>query len=221
MTALYVILAGVIVYTLYVLLWKRTHSTIVKGPISLLDVVPPVTGLSSPTLAHSSFALWVYVNQWSADTAATLFSAKNTDGSVTTYSLGFDATTPTLRFTVRYGDKTDVIDITEYFPLQRWTYVVIAIDDRTVDCFLDGKLLKTAYVSGAYKPVVNQIVFGSKFDCQITNFERNVDNSLRAPADIQKAYYAGNGMPGTGGIPAVSATAEIKRDGQTIFQVGQ
>ena len=195
--------------------------------MNLLTAQPPITGLTGPALANTTFALWMYVNQWPAaagagGAGATVFEARSATGDRLTYRLSFPGPGPTLRFAVQYGAATsdaDVVDVTDYFPLQKWVHVAIVVSDRTLDFFLDGKLQRSAYVSHAYTPNVGQVVLGSGIDCTVANFTRDVDGRLRAPADIQKAYYAGTGMASPASLAAVHGRAELTRGGVSIGSV--
>ena len=52
------------------------------------------------------------------------------------------------------GNKSSNNDCTiRNFPLQRWTHLVVSLNNRTLDVYLDGKLVRTCILSGVAKPM--------------------------------------------------------------------
>ena len=52
------------------------------------------------------------------------------------------------------GNKTNNNDCTiRNFPLQRWTHLVVSLNNRTLDVYLDGKLVRTCILPGVAKPI--------------------------------------------------------------------
>jgi len=84
--------------------------------------------------------------------------------------------------------------ITDNFPLERWTCVVLSVTGSGIDAFMDGKLIKSQSVSMATPTASSQIVEGSGTDAAnifIAKFER-VPNAID-PSDAWDKYIAGNG----------------------------
>ena len=145
-----------------------------------------------------SYSLWIYVNSWSNTNTKTIISRGND------FTLSLDTNTPTLscKFqpsptnTLQILNELDKsISITSNFPLQKWTYIVISVDNQIVDIYLDGKLLMSKKI--IFMPTVseNDIIIGdtnNRNDIFLTSVAHNGN-----PMDPQTAwnnYLKGNGL---------------------------
>jgi hypothetical protein len=176
--------------------------------------------LSSPASAKFSYECWMYVNTWTNNAEKTAYyagtSTTSTDSS-NLLRLHLDKTTPTLYCKFNSSDSTNTnppITITTNFPIQKWVYVIISVDSQMVDCYLDGKLVKSHKLqylpdtSGTYN-----INFGS-FDAYLTGFKRNA-NAIN-PQTAWSNYMAGNGYS-SGSSYGVNIA--ITKDNVTMSQV--
>lgn len=65
----------------------------------------------------------------------------------------------------------------ENVPLQRWTHILIVVNNRAVDLYLDGKLVKTKVLTNVPKvPTAADIVFGGGSDTQQSGFKGYLSN---------------------------------------------
>jgi len=92
---------------------------------------------------------------------------------------------------------TQTIQITQNFPLQRWTSVIVNVDTNFIDCYMDGKIVQSTKIaecindnqntnSSIYTPnPLGIIQFGLNQDITLGNL-------IRYPYSIdpQTAYYA-------------------------------
>ncbi len=153
--------------------------------------------ISSPASAKFSYEGWIYVNTWSNTATKTVYYA-GTSTTATSSSnlirLYLDTTTPTLycKFNSTNSNmENPAISITANFPIQKWVYVIVSVDSQIVDCYIDGKLVKSQKLqylpdtSGTYN-----INFGS-FDAYLTGFKRNKD--VINPQTAWSNYMSGNG----------------------------
>ena len=152
------IILGVIiillVYFLYINYWKQN---VLFEKINLNNSVPNITyaSLSNPGSTRYSYGLWVYVNSWNT-------SQKNIISRGNDFSLYLDQTSPILW--CKIGVKPDAssanIIITNNFPIQKWTHVIVSVDNNIIDFYIDGKLLLSKQINGI--PVVStaDISFG-------------------------------------------------------------
>jgi hypothetical protein len=83
------------------------------------------------------------------------------------------------------------INITNNFPLQKWVYLVISIDNTVADCYLDGKLIKSVKITQVAPDKTADVKFGLGVDAYIAQFQRWT-NPLD-PQSVWKAYAAGSG----------------------------
>jgi hypothetical protein len=123
-----------------------------------------------------------------------------------------DSTSPTLKadiYTTDTSAPTKTVTITNNFPVQRWVYIVISVEGSVVDCYLDGKLVKSQQLQ--FLPSIGSeytIVYG-QFDAFVTKFSR-----IATPSDPQKVwnnYMAGNGFNAAAG-PAYGFSFVVTKD---------
>ena len=84
--------------------------------------------------------------------------------------------------------------ITNNFPIQKWTYVIVSVDNQIIDTYLDGKLVSSTKLT--YVPIVSQgdinIGQGNPQDIYLASI-----NFWPTPMDPQTAwnyYLQGNGL---------------------------
>lgn len=155
------------------------------------------TDISSSTSAKYSYESWVYVNTWSNNTEKTIYyagtSTSSTDKS-NLIRLYLDSTAPTLycKFnSTNTSAQNPAVTVTTNFPIQKWVYVVVSVDSQIVDCYIDGKLVKSHKLQ--YLPDTSakyNINFGA-FDAYVNGFKRNT--SAMNPQTAWSNYMAGNG----------------------------
>jgi len=191
----------ILVYVLY-LYMSPTYKMLSSGA-SLSVVNPPITSLVSPKNTSYAYGVWVYVNTWDSNIDKVIFSRA---GNI---ALGLDATTPTLYVDVTLSDDTTTnpsiqqVTITDNFPIQKWVHVIISVDNKFLDCYLDGKLVISHKIGTAAQMPKNPpdknipIILGgnSMFN---TLFDANVSKFMRwdSPVNPQLAwdtYMSGNG----------------------------
>ena len=110
-------------------------------------------------------------------------------GKNTAYDFGLflDSTSPTLYCTLggtslnsnTTQTPSNLITITNNFPLQTWVYVVVSVNTNVVDCYLNGKLVisqLTQQQGSIVSPSFSNIYLGNGsgpgWDAQVSNFKR-------------------------------------------------
>jgi hypothetical protein len=144
MNAIAIILGIVIIILIYVL-YKYFTSTATTLQSSLVDLKisqPEITKITNPTNTQYAYGLWVYVNNWDAGSNKVFFSHQ---GVLNVYLLKDQ---PSLCVDVTMSDKNiKSTIITQNFPLQKWVYIIVSLDNQFLDVYLDGKLVKSARLS--------------------------------------------------------------------------
>lgn len=130
------------------LVQNQNLNNIIKAPISSVN----------DTSTRYAYGVWIYVNSWTTNKAQkTIFarsssnSAWDSAGNYTT-SLYLDSTSPTLYLDIKQTCGTGVnatppIAMTTNFPVQKWCHVVFSVDGQYVDCYIDGKLVKSVLLN--------------------------------------------------------------------------
>lgn len=151
--------------------------------------------ITNSSSSSFSYSMWVYVNNWSIGEKQIIKAALN---NTTKFSVYLDSNSPILKVNILTTDKTSgsnavkTISVTNNFPIQRWVYIVVSVEGSVVDCYLDGKLVKSQQLN--YLPDMSGIytISYGTFDAFLTKLQR-----VPKPTDPQTAwnnYMAGNGF---------------------------
>ena len=144
-------LAIVIIVLLVVLYMYYTNkATTLVSNTALTKPVPTIT-INSPTSTRYAYGLWVNIHSWSKECTNIIFSVSN---SLVLY---LSNNTPVLYCDVLMSDNTTVqtVTITDNFPLQKWTHIIVSMDNQFMDIYMNGKLLISQRL---YKPASNNDV---------------------------------------------------------------
>lgn len=213
----FIILGILLVVVLWVLYRTLMAPTSVVQTQTYLQSIPKPVPLSTLTNANSMdyyYSLWVYVNNLNApaktgDISVVPGLSNNklsnnvfyiTDNAKTTTYLSLDVSPSTeLSTNLRIKNTNETLvpyTVTKNFPLQRWEYVIISVNQSYLDLYLDGKLIQSANmgVNPTQAPInvssPAQINFGNG-DFYIAGFQR-VANAMD-PQTAWNLYLAGSG----------------------------
>ena len=97
----------------------------------------------------------------------------------------------------KMNSPLDIVSITTDFPIQKWVYFVLNVKDQLVECYLNGKLIKSQIVdttTADLKPSTRKDLFlGDNYtEGYITKFKREA--TVLTPDEVWKRYLAGNGL---------------------------
>jgi hypothetical protein len=110
-----------------------------------------------------TFSIWIYINSWNyqyGEEKIILFRGKNVDNTDVKGSpkVTLDSNTNNLKIeTLTYStsDKTDpgVLNACSIpnIPIQKWVNILFTTNNKTMDAYLDGKLVKTCVLKGVPK----------------------------------------------------------------------
>lgn len=205
-----VVLVVVLVYMIFGNYLTGTTSVAKEQDMTKSIAAITADQLSVPDAQRYSYGLWIYVNGWPTRPTPTPIFTRAND-----MKLVLSGTTGTLELVVYKGtsisaDKT--IQITNNFPLQKWTYITISKDNTTVDLYLDGKLVKSVAISTTHKPdTTNPINFeiiknGSAFMAKFTRRPRVAD-----PQSVWNDYMGGSGT-GSAGNGKLNVNLSLLKD---------
>ena len=205
----YVIILGVIVIFLLYFLYKNyiAKSAVLNPLVKIDSKYVPISynDLVKRDSYRYNYSLWVYVNSWTSTNIKTLLSRKQNTGSDSPAGADFiiylDKTTPTLKCKL-YNEvvsssptqnESDIV-ITNNFPIQKWTHVIVSVDNQIIDLYLDGKLVLSRKIEFIPKRSEGDIYLGDgkPNDTFLANVIRNPH-----PMDPQTAwnnYLSGNGQ---------------------------
>ena len=154
MSPVAIILGVVIIILIYVLYkyFTSTATTLQSSLTNLTTQIPVITKLVSPTNTQYAYGVWVYVNNWDQGIPKVFMSQTNV---LNVYLL---PNQPSLCVDVAMSNNSTISTIiTQNFPLQKWVYIIVSLDNQFLDVYLDGKLVKSVRLSdstGSIFPVV-------------------------------------------------------------------
>lgn len=184
--------------------------TTVSTQSSLISPVPPVLAntFSNPGSTRYSYGIWYYLNTWSTGIDKVIFSRHND------ILLYFDDNTASLLCSLPPIPITDPganvilpnnnldpdnnisITVTNNFPLQKWVYITVVVDNTIADIYLDGKLVKSVQINQVSPDKLSNLYFGTGYDAYISNFQRW--SKPLDPQTVWSTYLTGNGSSSIG-----------------------
>jgi len=148
-------------------------------------------------MAYSDFSvsLWMYISGWNyrnGETKTVLIKGDKSNASLK-LQLGDNVNNLTATLATNAGITT--CNITNV-PIQKWVNVIVVLNNRALDLYLDGKIVRTCMLGGVLKQNPNEKITltpGGGFDGHISN----LDYFSRA-INPRKAYSIYRDGPGSG-----------------------
>jgi hypothetical protein len=190
-----VIVLGILVITLlYVLLmyYSGNNSSKLVSITSLKtgNASIPVSNMSSST--RYALGIWVYVNSWDTNKIKTIYSMP---GKVVLY---LDSMMPAMNvdFYIKGNENPTTICLSENFPLQKWVYVTVSVDNSFADLYIDGKMVKSTKLNGIQSDAKESNIYlggspASMNDIVVARFMK-WSNPLSL-SEVWNEYLKGNG----------------------------
>jgi len=181
----------VIAYILYKVIDEKGRSVASKTDLSKQE--PPVT-LSSvsgnPTSPRYYISSWIYIK--TLPTNKSLFKIAN--GTTTYLDLSM-SNTASLSYEILEDSAAAAVPhtIMDNFPLQKWVFLIISVDNNIVDLYIDGKLLRSHKIDGTVTSIneASSINFGTGIDGFLAKMER--EPRPISPSEAWDKYMDGNG----------------------------
>lgn len=200
MNYIVVVLGIIIILLVFILIrFLSDAATELTASANLNDEISGLKISNNPTSTRYAYGIWVYVNSWDMGANKTLF--ERTD-NIKVY---LDPSSPVLKCDMKLNDgTTKTIEITDNFPVQKWVHIIVSVDNQYVDCYIDGKLVRSGRVyiendSGIVipntPPDVNTLMHlgkGSKYDAYVSRFKHW--SSAINPETAWSTYLKGNGQ---------------------------
>ena len=217
MNYLYVILGIVVIIILYILYQYLATSTSTLTNQTNLKKENTIKVTDNPNTNTYSYGLWLYINSVPGTATNSIFSTTSTAGPMptTASTVGVTGLPPLdLYYTTEGGSvlaceiltggtslAIQKFNITTNFPIQKWVYIVINVQNGNfVDFYLDGKLIKSVQMpnlqqnAAVSSDVDGEVITGQKdggLDALIAGFTRT--SAAVNPQDVWSSYLAGNG----------------------------
>jgi len=227
-----IILGAIVIILLYVLYKYYFASNTLAKQLSLATTNSPIAISNQSNAQNFNYGLWLYVNSWDTNNTKLIFRDADSNANAK-LALFLEQNSPTLDLFIRTTTSTTLINITKNFPVQSWCYIAVNVNKNYVDCYLNGKLIKSVFLSNLPTFNVTQLTVGGgsnkvdgldsgnavaigtsgtpqAFDATITSFIRSP--TIVSPQDVWNTYLAGNGMSGL--IPAYGVNIDLTKNNQ-------
>jgi len=180
----------ILVYYLYVNYISNTTSLSSKADLKTSNPAIPYSKLQNRDSSNYAYGVWIYVNTWTSNNVKTLIS-RGSD-----FSLTIDQTTPKLYCKINSitGDASSNIIITNNFPIQKWTHVIVSVNSQIVDIYLDGKLIISQKLNYVPKVSTNDIALGDSNNPDIILAKLQRWPKTMDPQTAWNYYLQGNGV---------------------------
>jgi hypothetical protein len=152
---------------------------------------PPIeailpNALTNPSSTRYAIGGWFYINSWNQTdykfliTKTPFTTSSNSFSEVDSnvdFCLYLDKIQPNLIYqltSLQPGIPIQPITIMSGFPLQKWTHVIISIDNQIIDAYINGKLVLSHKLEALPQNTNSGIFFGNNVptDIRINSFQR-------------------------------------------------
>jgi len=213
----------VVVYLLYSYFFSNTSKLSGLANAKVLKTIKADTLPINPGGNHYAYSVWFYINNWdyrltetkdilvrtgangAMNPSITLAPYENNiDINITTYPISSasasDETTPGAGdHAAASGSAGTTHPCTiRNVPLQRWVNLVVSLNNRTLDVYLDGKLVRTCVLPGVATVDANanvSITPGGGFSGNTSNIQY-----FASPLNPQEAFNVYRKGPGSGNL---------------------
>jgi hypothetical protein len=145
----------IFIIMVYFLNWLFTTSKTLNSYNVASDVKTfPSTDLSDPASLNYSYSVWIYVSAWDTGRTKEIFRRNVGTAAAPVYSprVYLDTQDNKLKVDIQYmmsgtsqsKNTTSVMNI----PIQTWTNIVVSLNSKVLDIYVNGKLTKTSVIPG-------------------------------------------------------------------------
>jgi hypothetical protein len=188
-----ILLATILIVVIaYMISTAVSSTTSISKEVDMKDKTADISAssLTRPDATRYAYNVWLYMDK-PINGSTSIFSRTRDLGLI------INGNTSTLSLQLYRKNTTTTYQITNNFPLQKWVFVTVSVDNSTIDMYLDGKLVKSVIdVSDANSHApdgTSPITFGVLPGTYMMKFSR-----VLAPSDPQTTW--GLYMEGSGSI---------------------
>ncbi len=151
--------------------------------------------------SNYTYSMWIYVNNWNYNYGQekTIIERASTTGEVAPGIYLASITNDIIIKSALEGTGSGIHTCNlANIPLQKWVHVVVSLNTRALDVYLDGKLVRTCLLEGVAKSNNNSnllITPNGGFDGFTSNIKYIPDR-----INPQQAYDLYKEGPGSGGV---------------------
>jgi len=125
------------------LLFSGTTTLSTYAAATVPTVIPAKT-INDATALNYGYSIWIYIDNWTyayGGSPKPIFSR----GSNPVVTLG--SVDNTLTTSIKLTDESTATCVVPNIPLQKWTSIIVTLNDKSLDTYLNGKLAKTCVLA--------------------------------------------------------------------------
>ena len=157
------VLIGVIIIIAFYLIMYLAFNKSATLTSSMLNArestVIKASTLSSNNTSNYTYSTWIYIDDWNYKygTRKTILSRVNKDGkpspSIVLDGLDNNVIISVTCYSTTSSNSNTIVHecIIKNIPIQKWTNIIISLYGRTLDVYLEGKLVRTCLLPGVSK----------------------------------------------------------------------
>lgn len=139
---------------LYLISWLFTKSkTLSSYSVASDSKTFASTDLTDPASLNYSYSVWIYVSAWDTGVVKNVFrrNVGTTTDPVYSPKVYLDSQDNKLKVDIQYKsgttqgtNTTSIMNI----PIQTWTNIIVSLNSKVLDVYVNGKLMKTSIIPG-------------------------------------------------------------------------
>jgi len=132
----------ILVYVLSLLFSGTT--TLSTYAAATVPTIIPEKSITEATALNYGYSIWIYIENWSyayGGSPKPVFSR----GANPMVALG--SVDNTLTTSIKLADGNTATCVVPNIPLQKWTNIIVTLNDKSLDTYLNGKLAKTCVLA--------------------------------------------------------------------------
>lgn len=194
-----VILGIVLVFVLYYFL-NKSGTAVLSNKLDLSSTQPaiPIDKIPDPSSRRYSYELWVYVYNFQGTSQYIISRGSAADANKKNIGIKLDGSSPKLILdytatatTTGSASAQKSIVITDNFPLQTWVHLIVSVDDKYIDVYVNGKLIKSIQDANIDTPSPTTTIEYGITNCYLAKLSRT--SRATDPQTAWDNYTAGNG----------------------------
>ena len=141
----YIVGVVILLFIIYIISYVFNKRTSLSSfATAATEIIISPTSIPEPTSTNYAYSIWLYIGDWSVR-----YGQEKTlmvrDGTVPQLTLG--ATENTLTTKVKLSDGSIATCMVPVVPIQKWTNIIVSVDDKALDTYINGKLVRTCILS--------------------------------------------------------------------------
>jgi hypothetical protein len=183
----------VVIYVLYTVISEKGKSVVKKAYLNEANAPISYNTLKNPKSSRFCFSSWVYIEELKDTGLTELFRVEN-DSSNVFFSL-YCKSDASLHYGILLDKDTNPTEneIMTNFPLQKWVCVMVSVDNKIVDLYIDGKLVRSQQLPK--QPTKTTDAYMIKFGTDVKGYLAKLERYAEPmdPGTAWSKYMEGNG----------------------------